>query len=281
MKNYIVDIETVIDYIENNLNGKLDLEKVSEAVHYSKYHLHRMFADTVGMTIHDYVGRRQLTEAAKLLVFSDRPIIEVAFICGYESQQAFSSAFKSMYKIPPAQYRENREFYPLQLRFTLNRNTVNKDFTKDDICFAEKNDISVWMDLMRLVIDGYPVMNETDYLNEITKHIDEKRALVLKDGDILVGAMAFSDNPGCIDFLGIHPQYRKQDIQKVFLDALLETYLPGKEISMTTYREGDKADIGHRKLLKHLGFAERELLIEFGYPTQRFVISPKEKEGMK
>ncbi len=281
MKNYIVDIETVIDYIENNLNGKLDLEKVSEAVHYSKYHLHRMFADTVGMTIHDYVGRRQLTEAAKLLVFSDRPIIEVAFICGYESQQAFSSAFKSMYKIPPAQYRENREFYPLQLRFTLHRNTVNKDFTKDDICFAEKNDISVWMDLMRLVIDGYPVMNETDYLNEITKHIDEKRALVLKDGDILVGAMAFSDNPGCIDFLGIHPQYRKQDIQKVFLDALLETYLPGKEISMTTYREGDKADTGHRKLLKHLGFAERELLIEFGYPTQRFVISPKEKEGMK
>jgi len=223
-----------------------------------------------------------LTEAAKLLVFSDRPIIEVAFICGYESQQAFSSAFKSMYKIPPARYRENREFYPLQLRFTLHRNTtVNKDFTKDDICFAEKNDISVWMDLMRLVIDGYPVMNETDYLTEITKHIDEKRALVLKDGDILVGAMAFSDNPGCIDFLGIHPQYRKQDIQKVFLDALLQTYLPGKEISMTTYREGDKADTGHRKLLKHLGFAERELLIEFGYPTQRFVISPKEKEDIK
>lgn len=281
MKNYIVDIETVIDYIENNLDGKLDLEMVAEAVHYSKYHLHRMFADTVGMTIHDYVGRRQLTEAAKLLVFSDRPIIEVAFICGYESQQAFSSAFKSMYKIPPAQYRENREFYPLQLRFTLHRNTVNKDFTKDDICFAEKNDIPVWMDLMRLVIDGYPVMNETDYLTVITKHIDEKRALVLKDGDILVGAMAFSDNPGCIDFLGIHPQYRKQDIQKVFLDALLETYLPGKEISMTTYREGDKADTGHRELLKHLGFAERELLIEFGYPTQRFVISPKEKEDIK
>ena len=271
----------VIEFIEKNLSEKLSLEDIAKIAGYSKYHLHRMFADKVGMTIHDYVGRRQLTEAAKFLVFSNRPIIEVAFICGYESQQAFSSAFKSMYKIPPAQYRENREFYPLQLRFTLHRNTVNKDFTKDDICFAEKNDISVWMDLMRLVIDGYPVMNETDYLNEITKHIDEKRALVLKDGDILVGAMAFSDNPGCIDFLGIHPQYRKQDIQKVFLDALLETYLPGKEISMTTYREGDKADTGHRKLLKHLGFAERELLIEFGYPTQRFVISPKEKEGMK
>ena len=103
----VVSIETVIDYIEANLDGKLDLETVAEAVHYSKYHLHRMFTSTVGMTIHDYVQRRQLTEAAKLLVFSDRPIIEVALICGYESQQTFSSAFKSMYKIPPAEYRDD------------------------------------------------------------------------------------------------------------------------------------------------------------------------------
>ena len=281
MNDNIVNIEKVIDYIENNLSNKLDLEKISEAVYYSKYHLHRLFSDTVGMTIHDYVGRRQLTEAAKLLVFSDRPIIEIAFVCGYESQQAFSSAFKSMYKIPPAQYRENREFYPLQLRFTLHRNMVKKELKKDDICFAEKSDIPDWMDLMRLVIDGYPVMNEEDYLNEIIRHIEEKHALVLKDDGILVGAMAFSDNPGCIDFLGIHPQYRKQDIQKLFLDVLLETYLPGKEISMTTYREGDKADTGHRELLKDLGFAERELMIEYGYPTQRFAISPKNQEDIK
>lgn len=275
MKDYVVSIETVIDYIEANLDSKLDLEMIAEAVHYSKYHLHRLFTSTVGMTIHDYVQRRQLTEAAKLLVFSDRPIIEVAFICGYESQQAFSSAFKSMYKRSPAKFRENQEFYPLQLRFTLHRNMTNKVFTKDDICLAKKADVPAWIDLMRLVIDGYPVMNEADYINAITKSIDEKRALVLKDGRILVGAMAFSWQYGCIDFLGINPQYSRQGIQKLFLDALMEIYLPGQEISMTTYREGDKADTGHRDLLKQLGFAERELLIEFGYPTQRFVLPPK------
>ena len=281
MKNQVVSIESVIDYIETHLDGKVDLEMVAEAAHYSKYHLHRMFTNTVGMTIHDYVQRRQLTEAAKLLVFSDRPIIEVAFICGYESQQAFSSAFKSMYKIPPAEYRDNREFYPLQLRFTLHRNVAHKVYTKDDICLAEKSDIPAWMDLMRLVIDGYPVMNEADYLNSITKSIDEKRALVLKDGDILVGAMAFSGHSGCIDFLGINPQYRRIGIQKMFLDALMERYLPGQEISMTTYREGDKADTGHRDLLKQLGFAERELLMEFGYPTQRFVLPPEYMEDIQ
>lgn len=114
----VISIETVIDYIENHLDGKLDLETIANAVHYSKYHLHRKFTETVGMTIHDYVQRRQLTEAAKLLIFSDKSIIEIALICGYESQQSFSAAFKAMYKSPPAEYREKRSFYPLQPRFT-------------------------------------------------------------------------------------------------------------------------------------------------------------------
>ena len=130
MEHQVINIEMVIDYIENNLDGKIDLETVANVIHYSKYHLHRMFTSTVGMTIHDYVQRRQLTEAAKLLVFSDKPIIEIAFICGYESQQAFSSIFKSMYKIPPAEYRDNCEFYPLQLRFTLHRNTSKRNSAK-------------------------------------------------------------------------------------------------------------------------------------------------------
>ena len=80
----VVRIEAVIDYIEGHLDGKLELETVAEAVHYSKYHLHRLFNETMGMTIHDYVQRRQLTEAAKLLVFSDRPVIEIAFCCFME-----------------------------------------------------------------------------------------------------------------------------------------------------------------------------------------------------
>ena len=274
----VTRIEAVIDYIENHLDGKLELETVAEAVHYSKYHLHRLFTDTVGMTIHDYVQRRQLTEAAKLLVFSDQPIIEIALICGYESQQSFSLAFKAMYKSPPAEYRENRCFYPLQLRFTLHRNMSAVKFTMQDIRLARREDVPDWMNLMRLVIDGYPVMDEDDYSAKLEESIDEKRALVLKAGNVLIGAMAFTYSPGSIEFLGVHPQYRNRRIQRLFLDALLEIYLPGQEISTTTYRAQDKADTGHRNLLLQLGFAEKELLTEFGYPTQRFVLSPQKQE---
>ena len=151
-------------------------------------------------------------------------------------------------------------------------------FAKSDIRPAVPGDLPAWMELMRLVIDGYPVMDESDYQNSLIRCIAEKRALVLEDGSTLIGAMMFSYDSGSIEFLGIHPQYRRKGIQKLFLDVLLEDYLPGREICMTTFREGDKADTGHRKLLKQLGFAERELLVEFGYPTQRFVYPPDRKQ---
>ena len=92
----ILSIEAAIGYIEGHLEDKLELETVAEAVHYSKYHLHRQFSETTGMTIHDYIKRRQLTEGASLLAFSEKPILEIALVCGYESQQAFSSVFKAM-----------------------------------------------------------------------------------------------------------------------------------------------------------------------------------------
>ena len=245
-KKSVIDIEAVISYIENNLDGKVELDTVARYVHYSKYYIHRMFTKTVGMTIHDYVVRRQLTEAAKLLVFSTKPIIEIAFICGYESQPAFTVAFKAMYKITPS---------------------------KSDIRLAKMEDISAWMELVRLVIDGYPNLNELEYIEKLKVCIEQRNALILEKQNTVVGVMAFSYDTGSIEFMGIHPQYRNKGIQKLFLDKLIEEYIPDREISTTTYRKHDRADTGYRNELMQLGFAERELLIEFGYPTQRFVRS--------
>ncbi len=129
-------VSQAIRYIEEHLHEKMDLDMVASALHYSKYHLHRIFTKTVGLTIHDYAKRRQLTEAAKLLVFSAKPIIEIAIMSGYESQQAFTDIFKAMYKTSPAEFRETENFYPLQLEIYLKEELVKMDLTKDNIKFA-------------------------------------------------------------------------------------------------------------------------------------------------
>lgn len=94
----------------------------------------------------------------------------------------------------------------------------------------------------------------------------------MKDETMIIGAMVFDNEIGSIDFLGIHPQYRKNDIAKAFVQKALDALLKDVPISITTFREGDKADLGYRKAFQKLGFAEAELLIEFGYPTQKFTL---------
>lgn len=277
MKN----LETVIaaiHYIETHLsNEKIDLDIVAAAVHYSKYHLHRIFTDTVGLTIHDYVQRRQLSEAAKLLVFSNKPILDIAILAGYDSQQAFSNVFKAMYKQSPHQFRKNEVFYPLQLEYNFinqreSLENAQKNFTRE-IHFAKEADIPLWMDLVCLVIDGFPHLEENEHLTVLKRYIAGKSALIMTEGDICIGGMMINYETGSIDFLAVHPLYRKQGISQDLLNVALTELQKNKEISITTFREGDKADTGYRKALMELGFAEAELLTEFGYPTQRMVLA--------
>lgn len=100
----------------------------------------------------------------------------------------------------------------------------------------------------------------------------------MKDRGSAIGIMLFSYENGSIDFMGSHPLYRKKGVPKAMLDKVMKELLKGKEISITTYREGDKADTGYRKEIKGLGFAEAELLVEYGYPTQRFILQQEERE---
>ena len=141
-----------------------------------------------------------------------------------------------------------------------------------NIDYAAETDIACWMDLVRLVIDGFPCLNEKEYIEELRQRIRTRQALILKDNGTAIGALLFSGKTGSIDFMGTHPLYQKKGIPKAFLNRVMEEFFEDKDISITTYREGDKADTGHRKIIKELGFAEAELLTEFGYPTQRFIL---------
>ena len=271
-------VSQAIRYIEEHLHEKLDLDMVASALHYSKYHLHRIFTKTVGLTIHDYAKRRQLTESAKLLVFSKKPIIEIAFMGGYESQQAFTDIFKAMYKTTPAQFREAEEFYPLQLEIHLKEEFIKTDFSKDNIKFATPDDVDDWMELVNFTIDGYPCLNKAEYIENLQQYIADKKALILRDDGLAIGILGFSEDTGSIDFFAVHPQYRNLGITKLFLDKLVDELLCGREITLTTYRAGDKADTGYREEYCRLGFAERELLVEYGYPTQRLALLPENEE---
>lgn len=282
--NSLETVIAAIHYIETHMSSeKIDMDIVAAALHYSKYHLHRIFVDTVGLSIHEYAQRRQLTEAAKLLVLSNKPILDIALLAGYDTQQAFSSIFKAMYKQSPRQFRKNEVFYPLQLEFNFADQraalgNIRKGCTRE-IRFVNETDIPSWMELVHLAIDGFPHLAEEEHLAVLRRHIIKKSALMMTEGTIAIGGMMINYETSSIDFLAIHPLFRKMSIPREFLAVAANELLRDREVSITTFREGDKADTGYRKMLKELGFAEAALLTEFGYPTQKMVFFREDSNG--
>lgn len=124
-------MQSVLCYIEEHLDASLTLDAIAAYTGYSPYHLHKMFTAICGMPLHAYVRRRQVSKGASLLVHSDLSIAEIAFACGYLSQQAFHKAFLQLYRTTPDAFRKKKTAYvlqePLQLDQEPNINHMHMD----------------------------------------------------------------------------------------------------------------------------------------------------------
>lgn len=115
-------VKKILSFIESNLDENLTLENISKELNYSKFYVARIFREHTGCTMYKYIQSRRLTEAARMLVETDKPIIEIAFEAKYNSQQAFSQAFHQVYLCTPQGFRKNNIFYPKQTGITMKAN---------------------------------------------------------------------------------------------------------------------------------------------------------------
>lgn len=105
---YLNTFEKAIIYIENHLGEDINVSDVAKEAGYSYYHLTRIFQSLLGESIGNYIKKRRLSNGAKQLLYSDKKIIDIALENGFESSEAFSRAFKSVYRVSPKEYRHNR-----------------------------------------------------------------------------------------------------------------------------------------------------------------------------
>ncbi len=112
-------VKKVIDYIEKNLEKEITLDNIAKNIGYSKFYLNRIFTEYTGITMYKYLQNRRLTVAAEKLVKTDKPIMQIAFEAGYDTQQSFSFALKQIYLYPPKIYRNIGCFMPKQNRISM------------------------------------------------------------------------------------------------------------------------------------------------------------------
>lgn len=98
-------IRDSILYIENHYKENVSLEDLAEHVGYSKFYFSRLFKEYLGLSFVNYLHKRRILEAAKLLETTDMPILNILFEVGYEHEANFYKYFNKFLKVSPNDYR--------------------------------------------------------------------------------------------------------------------------------------------------------------------------------
>lgn len=107
-RHHISRINDVLFYIHKDISKELSAKALADVAAYSEQHFHRVFKQTVGESIHQYIRRTRMEYAANQLMFDPTSsVLEIANNCGFSSASSFSRAFKATFQMYPGQWRQH------------------------------------------------------------------------------------------------------------------------------------------------------------------------------
>ena len=99
-------IRKTIDYVNENIGQKIDIEEMARLTRWKAPHFIRLFTRYIGLTPYQYVLRRKVEKAKVLLEETAIPANEIAFELGFESYSNFNTAFKKITGTTPDAFRK-------------------------------------------------------------------------------------------------------------------------------------------------------------------------------
>lgn len=145
-----------------------------------------------------------------------------------------------------------------------------------DVQFGTPADLPSWMELVKEVRWNFPGLETEEALSEhektVLRFMSQKRALCVKEGDQVAGVLLFSRTHNRICCLAVKPADRRRGIASMLMEAALNELDSEKDVVVSTFRAGDEKGSAPRAFYRKFGFAEGELVEEFGYPCQTFIL---------
>ncbi len=100
-------INKVLNYINQHLDESLTNEKLSGTVHMVPNSFARLFKQQTGQTPQDFIRKKRVENASRLLYHSDQSIKQISDECGFNDRYYFTRVFSREMGVSPARYRKN------------------------------------------------------------------------------------------------------------------------------------------------------------------------------
>jgi len=95
----------VIEYIKSNFAKNISIDDIITSVPYSRRVLEKKFKEKMRISIYQYLLQYRIEIFSDLLIKTEKPLIELAFICGLKDYSNVSRLFRKFKKLPPLEYR--------------------------------------------------------------------------------------------------------------------------------------------------------------------------------
>ncbi|MFD7900005.1 GyrI-like domain-containing protein [Streptomyces sp. NPDC059743] len=101
----IEGLNEAMEYIERNLDQRIEMTELARIAVTSEYHFRRMFSALAGIPLSEYIRRRRLTVAGAEVLGKGSTLLDIAVRYGYGSAESFARAFRALHGVGPGEAR--------------------------------------------------------------------------------------------------------------------------------------------------------------------------------
>lgn len=240
-EDYIKRINTILHFIDENLDSELSLETVAKIGFYSPFHFHRIFKAITNEPLNSYITRKRIEKTASILLHQKNvSITELSLQFGFNSNSSFTRTFKKFYGLSPSEFRKSKPKYS-KIRQVESKNGQEKSNFEEYICNI--NNLINWIKMnAKIEIKEMPKL-ELAFITQIGHHGLENAYAKLIQWAAPKGLLTKDSKMATI----YHDSYKITEPEKVRMSACLilneKTDVSG-EIGLTTIEKG-KFIVGH------------------------------------
>ncbi|MDE6568360.1 MAG: AraC family transcriptional regulator [Lachnospiraceae bacterium] len=110
---HLTPLITPIAYLEQHYQETITVEQLAKQSGLSVRHFNRLFQNTYRTSPGRYLLQYRIQKSENLLLYTNMPIAEIAYQCGFNDSNYFSRQFRKIHGISPRQYREHTAQVPV------------------------------------------------------------------------------------------------------------------------------------------------------------------------